>query len=171
MNNKDTHNITIERCTNANTSTTTLLEEMGVDFKLLVLKKDLVEANKNISRSLNIPIASYVYEIKRLLIVENVPKAIETSFVPMKIIPGFQTVDLENTSLYSILKEKYGIEIERSEEVITLEKATNIEKELLQTEDDEVLAINGTSSDRRGIIVESYNTVTVSDFFVFKSEM
>ena len=105
MNNKDTHNITIERCTNANTSTTTLLEEMGVDFKLLVLKKDLVEANKNISRSLNIPIASYVYEIKRLLIVENVPKAIETSFVPMKIIPGFQTVDLENTSLYSILKE------------------------------------------------------------------
>ena len=73
MNSKDAHNITIERCTNANTSTTTLLEEMGVDFKLLVLKKDLVEANKNISRSLNIPIASYVYEIKRLLIVENAP--------------------------------------------------------------------------------------------------
>lgn len=171
MKKQDKSTITIERCKNANSSTTTVLEDMGVDFKVIVLKKDLIEANKTISRNLNIPLASYVYEIKRLLIVEDIPKAIETSFVPMKIIPNFEIVDLEHKSFYGVLKELYNIEIERSEEVITIEKANKIEKALLQINEDEVLAINGISSDKSGMIIEAYNTISVCDFFVFKSEM
>jgi len=69
--------ITIERNTKPDLSTTRILKNKGIDFKLVVLKKDLIEANKNISRSLNVPLASYVYEIKRLLIVQGIPKAIE----------------------------------------------------------------------------------------------
>jgi len=163
--------ITIERNTKPDLSTTRILKNKGIDFKLVVLKKDLIEANKNISRSLNVPLASYVYEIKRLLIVQGIPKAIEISFIPMDLIPGFESIEIEQNSLYEVLKKEYGIEIDRSEETITLIKAGNAEKMLLRLKDDDLISINGVSSDKTGTIVEMYQTIAVCDFFIFKSEI
>lgn len=163
-------NITIERSTKAYYSTSSLLRKLGYNFKIVVLKKDLIESNKIQSRELNIPLASNVYEIKRLIIVEDEPKLIETSFISADLIPDFHTVDLENEPLYTVLNDKYGIEIDRSEERIIVVEASKNEKELLKLDEDYVMVITGTSSDRKGEIVEIYNTVAVCDFFEFKGE-
>lgn len=164
------NNITIERSTKAYYSTTTLLKKLGYNFQIIVLKKDLVESTKTQSHALGIPLASNIYEIKRLLIVEGCPKAIETSFIPAELIPEFYNVSLEASALYMILSDKYNIEIDKSEERIVLSEASRNEKELLKLKEDDVVVITGTSYDTEGRLIELYNTVAVCDFFEFRGE-
>lgn len=161
--------ITIERNTKAYYSTTSLLKKYGYNYQVIVLKKDIIEANKTISNELNIPLASNVYEIKRLVIVEGKPKAIETSFIAAELIPDFYSINIENKPLYTILNDKYNIQIDKSEERIIVAEATKSERELLSLKDDlDVMVINGSSGDKTGRIVELYQTVAVYNFFEFK---
>lgn len=172
MKNKDAINksITIERSTKAYYSTTSLLKKLEYSFQVVVLKNDLIESNKFQSRELDIPLASNVYEIKRLLIVEDRPRAIESSFIAAENIPEFYNVDLNNKPLYSLLNEKYGIEIDKSDERIIVTEAKNSEKELLKLEEDHVIVITGKSYDRNEKIIELYETVALCDFFEFKGD-
>ena len=169
MNKEVEQPITIERNTKAYYSTTSLLKKYGYNYQVIVLKKDIIEANKTISTELNIPLASNVYEIKRLVIVEGKPKAIETSFIAAELIPDFYSVNIENKPLYTVLNDKYNIQIDKSEERIIVTEATKSERELLSLKDElDVMVINGNSGDKTGRIVELYQTVAVYDFFEFK---
>lgn len=164
------NNIVIERSTKAYYSTSSLLKKLGYNYQVIVLKRDLIESTKTQSKALGISLASNVYEIKRLLIVEGTPKAIETSFISAELIPEFYNVNLESSPLYTILSDKYNIQIDKSEERIVLAEASKNEKELLKLKDTDVIVITGTSYDTNGRIIELYNTVAVCDFFEFKGE-
>ncbi len=161
--------VTIERSTKAYYSTTSLLKKLGYEYQVIVLKKDIIEANKLQSSELSIPLATNIYEIKRLLIVEDHPRAIESSYIAADLIPEFYNVSLENEPLYTILSEKYNIDIDKSEERIIVAEASKSERELLKA-DGEVMVITGKSYDRNGQIIELYETVSVCDFFKFKGE-
>ena len=80
-------------------------------------------------------------------------------------------MDFTNQSLYQLLRGPYKLAVANSEESILISEASEEEKELLHLKGDEVMVINGLSTDQRGIPTESYQNIAATDFFVFRSVM
>jgi GntR family transcriptional regulator len=74
--------------------------------KLLIF--EYVKAIK--SSLLNVPIGSVLLKFSRLRLAEGVVLGVETIFLPNAYFPGIKEEDL-NGSLYSLLQERYGIQI------------------------------------------------------------
>lgn len=70
--------------------------------------------------------------LHRLLLIDNEPFIIETSYYPLKFLPKLEQFIGEKTSTYKILKEKYNIEITRSEKTMDVVTATDYEAKLFR---------------------------------------
>ena len=163
-------NVTIVRSTDAFSSTTVMLERLGYEYDIRVLKNQVIEANKLISLTLGLPLASPVCEIRRLLSVERCPKAIEISYIPYAMVRGMERKDLSGCSLYRLMREEYAIHICESEEEILIAEASEEEIRLLGLpQGSDVMVIDGVATDQRGKRVESYQTIAVTDFYIFRS--
>lgn len=68
----------------------------------------------------------------RIRYVNNVPVLFEETFLTDKSLPSFVSIDLENKSLFSILKEKYKIEIKSGEQKIWAVQASDAISRLLK---------------------------------------
>ena len=76
--------------------------------KLLIF--EYVKADAIKSSLLNVPIGSVLLKFSRLRLAEGVVLGVETIFLPNAYFPGIKEEDL-NGSLYSLLQERYGIQI------------------------------------------------------------
>lgn len=74
-----------------------------------------------ICRRLEIPVGDPVVELVRVRSVDNIPIALITSYLPRDLTSALDPEDFESISLYSVLREKCGIELVRSR--VTLEPA------------------------------------------------
>ena len=166
-----TDNITLVRNTETFTSIATHLNVLGYTYTVKVLTCQVTEANKLVSQALQLPLASQVFELRRLVIVDNVPKVLEHTYIPYSLVPGIEQIDFTNQSLYQLLRGPYKLAVANSEESILISEASEEEKELLHLKGDEVMVINGLSTDQRGIPTESYQNIAATDFFVFRSVM
>lgn len=68
-----------------------------------------VGAGVRVGRKLNLAPAAQVLRIVRLRLVDGVPMALDTLFVPVALVPGLSAVDLEKNSFYELLESRYGI--------------------------------------------------------------
>nr|WP_263326389.1 UTRA domain-containing protein [Neobacillus sp. Marseille-Q6967] len=69
-------------------------------------------------------------KLHRLLLIDNDPFIIETSYYPLRYLPGLEQLIGQTTSTYKILKEHYKIEISRSEKSLDVVTATDYEAKL-----------------------------------------
>ena len=76
--------------------------------KLLIF--EYVKADAIKSSLLNVPIGSVLLKFSRLRLAEGVVLGVETIFLPNAYFPGIKEEDL-NGSLYSLLQERYGMQI------------------------------------------------------------
>lgn len=164
-------NITLVRNTETFTSIATHLSTLGYTYTVKVLTCHVTESNKLISQALRIPLASQVFELRRLVVVDNVPKVLEHTYIPYVLVPDIEEFDFTRQSLYQLLKNRYKLGITNSEESILISEASEEEQELLHLSGSEVMVINGLSTDQRGVPTESYQNVAAPDFFVFRSVM
>ena len=127
-------------------SITQAIREAGYSYEYPILISRIVEANKIVSNELQIPIASPVYEYKKLRIVENRPRAIEHIFIDARNVEGIEKEDLRNQSLYEFLYAHFGLKVAKNEEEILVVRADEEESELLKIEANaEVMLIKGKS--------------------------
>ncbi len=56
--------------------------------------------------------------LQRLARVEGEAIALLTSYLPARLVPGLETLDLSNQSLYRLLEDRYGIVMARAENTI-----------------------------------------------------
>jgi GntR family transcriptional regulator len=54
----------------------------------------------------------------RLRTADEVPMAVERSYIPVQVAPGLDDVKLTDTSLYAILEDRFGIELDHGEQTI-----------------------------------------------------
>lgn len=144
----------------------------GFSYKYQLLDMSIIESNRFISKSLDIPLASKVFCFEKVRIVEDEPKSIEKVYIDYKKIPGIEKFNLSEESFYSILKKEYGIEINQSEEEILIVEANKKESQILSLpEGSDVLFIKGITFIHDQIPFEYFEIVSIGDFYKFRSEM
>jgi len=74
-----------------------------------VLQFKEIEPNAEVSERLSLSEGEHVYMLKRLRLANDEPVAFETAYLPRRLCEGLINENLNNHSLYAVLREKYKI--------------------------------------------------------------
>ena len=74
----------------------------------IVLSKSFLKPTQGIMQRLKLTPSDKVLAIKRLMMADNLPIGIQTSYLPVKLFPELMNLVIDNVSLYSVLREHYG---------------------------------------------------------------
>lgn len=90
------------------------LREEGITDTKKVIEEKVLEADRWISKKLNIAIGSKCFEIVRLRMGNDIPIAIEYSYLGADKFPGLLRYDFSHDSLFQIMEDKYGCRVVRT---------------------------------------------------------
>lgn len=93
-------------------------------------------------RKLNLKNGDLVYDIIRQRLVENHPRKLEYTVMPVKVIPGI-TKDVLHKSIYSYIKDVLKLEIGKANRIISADKADAYDQDYLDCKpEDAVLSVH-----------------------------
>jgi GntR family transcriptional regulator len=116
----------------------------------IVLFKGWLRPSKGIQQRLKLEVGEKVLSIRRLMLSDNVPLGIQTSYLPEKRFPELIHHITDNVSLYSVLREQYATIITQAVETYRAVQLDEEEKELLSVE----LSETGFSVERLSFVGE-----------------
>lgn len=90
------------------------MEKKGLSYKSKLLNFSKIK-DKNISKKMNLDPAKELYHIQRLRLIENKPFLLENTYLSAETFIGLEKEELENNSLYKIIKDKYQIRLVNAE--------------------------------------------------------
>ncbi len=82
--------------------------------KLLTFERQL--ANQKLAGLLKVDIGRPLYYIQRLRTVNEKPHALENTYLPEEFFPGIDEFDLIERSIYNIMEEEYGLQLDKAEQ-------------------------------------------------------
>src|SRR5687768_9494502 len=91
------------------TSFTEDMRRRGIIASSRTLDLSIVPAGARLGRLLNVSPSEPIVVAKRLRLADEETMAIETLHVRDSIIPGLSKADLEQSSFYTLLRERYGV--------------------------------------------------------------
>jgi GntR family transcriptional regulator len=102
----------LEQTLNSLTSFTEDMAKRGMKAgsRILSFKETLPDAT--IRKTLGLHADEKVFECVRLRLADEEPMALETTMLPTSICPGLRREDLENQSLYKVLMERWGVQLD-----------------------------------------------------------
>jgi GntR family transcriptional regulator len=68
-----------------------------------------VSAGARLGRRLRLPPEELIVRVRRLRLADGEPMALEVLHVPASLVPGLTAADLENSSFYELLQDRYGV--------------------------------------------------------------
>jgi GntR family transcriptional regulator len=75
-------------------------------------------ASQEIGKVLALTTREDIYEVQRIRFVNGVPISLQVSYLPARLCPELEGVDLSKQALYAILERKYGVIFLRAEEFV-----------------------------------------------------
>ncbi|MGM0602731.1 MAG: GntR family transcriptional regulator [Bacillota bacterium] len=102
------------------------MKKKDLNFKTELLKFEITN-NINAAEKLNINTEDQIYYLQRLRIIDEIPFLLENTYLPAKDFPSLEREDLQQNSLFRIMKEKYGCILSRAEaevEPVIIDKDT-----------------------------------------------
>lgn len=132
-----------------------------------VLKFEIIAASERIANKLNIPVASHVYDIERVRILDSKPIVMENTFMPVSVIPDLALKNVEE-SIYEYIQDTLGMKIQSAHRNITVRKASDSEVTHLELEQGDPVGIveqigflsNGTTFEY-SISTHRYDTFSI----------
>jgi GntR family transcriptional regulator len=103
----------------------------GLGFTTKLILKEIIKPTEEITQALKLVTKNKILMIQRLHIVQNVPMALQTSFMPLKISRKLLNEDLESNSLNQLLREKCNVHLSRNDVWIEAHMVTKKERLLL----------------------------------------
>lgn len=97
----------------------TVVESLRASGKLVttrVLGKRVVPASPSVAGELGVPATDPVLHLERLRLADRVPFMLERTWLPLRLMPGLDKVDLTDRSLYEVLREAHEIMLVRAVE-------------------------------------------------------
>jgi DNA-binding GntR family transcriptional regulator len=94
------------------------MSQIPLDARSQVLHCRRRVASKEICKVLALTNREDVYEVQRIRFVNGVPISLQVSYLPARLCPELEGVDLSKQALYAILESKYGVIFLRAEEFI-----------------------------------------------------
>jgi GntR family transcriptional regulator len=124
----------IERQTGRLVSFTNGMQRRGLipGAKVIEIEQRPVEAA--IAKQLNVSVLTPIFYVLRLRMANQEPVMLEQLWVPVQCFPGLECQDLNNRSVYEIMKIEYGITMTRAQRSLEPVIATQFEAELLGIE-------------------------------------
>ncbi|MDX8365975.1 GntR family transcriptional regulator [Cytobacillus sp. IB215665] len=107
----------IEQTLQGLTSFTEDMEKRGMKPGSKLLKFELIPATRSIANELLINEHDPLYEIKRIRFADDLPMAIETTYIPANLLKGL-TEEIVNRSLYSYIENELNLQIDSAKQVI-----------------------------------------------------
>jgi GntR family transcriptional regulator len=99
-------------------SLTTVALERGMVPARKCLELIEMLATENIAHHLQITQGDLVAKVVRLRMVDDIPLAVDTSYVPLVLFPGIIDDDLNKYALYELMTDKYNVEPIRAREYL-----------------------------------------------------
>ena len=97
-----------------------------------VVERFTIAATGRIAETLDLHSGEPVFVLKRLRMAESEPMGIQTAHIPLSLAPGLVEDDLQNASLYDILRNRYGLQPARATESYSAVPAEPIPAGLLK---------------------------------------
>lgn len=116
-------------------SFTSVAHERGLVPGSRVLEVSIIPASRALSRQLLIPLGAEVVSLVRLRLINDVPVQVEHVWVPHDRCPGILKRDLNESSLYAILRDEYGLVLTHAHTTIRARLASAQEREWLELAD------------------------------------
>lgn len=89
-----------------------------------VLELKCESADEEMARDLNLETDEEVFHLERLRLADDEPMAFEITYLPSRICPGLDKIDLTKNSLYQILVKKYNVQMHHAAESLEAAAAT-----------------------------------------------
>ena len=148
------------------------LRQQGMFLSKKIISARVIEATKQISRKLKIPLGRKVYEYIRSRSIDYIPAILETAYIDCQEYPDFDQHYTENTSMDYIFKNVYRKNQTSGEEHISVTYASADEAQILEAEPHAPLFFtSGVIMDENSIPIMYYKQLIRSDRFKFVSEI
>lgn len=149
-----------------------MLKERGIKPSNKLIKKKIIEADKQIAQSLNLLIGENVYFIERLRCGNDFPIALEYSFIPCKLFDNLLKYDFEIESLYDILEKNYNCNLIYAKQTLSLSYVDRYEAKMLRLEENAaILLFEGITYDEEKIPIEYTKSLQRGDSCIFYNEL
>jgi len=149
------------------TSFTEDMKQRGLKPSSKTLYIDKIEAPTNIKNKLELLNNDYIYILKRLRLANNKPMALENSHISVELLEQKQVNNLDNNSLYEILKNN-GVSFSHADETLEGGVASTQEANLLNIKrGDPVIYRERTTYNKKNKKVEYVNSVYRADRYKF----
>ena len=137
-----------------------------------LLSFSAVECDRHLAGRFRRVLGEKLYRIARLRLLDGMPVMIENSYIPWELAPGLEEHDLVRGSLFSVLRDVYGLELDHGEETTSITSATEEEAAHLQIEPDEpVFWIVSQTYNREDVTIEYCRTVGRADIMEMGSTL
>ena len=93
------------------TSCTEDIRQKGMIPSSRVISSEVLKAEKHKARKLQIDESDLILKLKRVYYADGVSINYTTTNLPLAIFPGLEKYDFNNTSLYSVIENDYGVKI------------------------------------------------------------
>lgn len=149
-------------------------EMLGMNKKVRskLIYADEIIAHSLITKMLKTDEKEKYFSVQRLRYVDDIPISLQTSYLPVALVPGLISKNFEEVSLFTIIKEEYGLEIGEAFETLQAVKSTEYEAQHLKIkEGDAVFLLERTTKLKSGEILEFVKTILRGDRGKFYVEL
>lgn len=148
------------------------LEAKNIRSTNKTIDQGVVEANYYLSKQLQVPLATKLFYLKKLRVVEDEPRSLETIYISYETVKGLETYDFNGRSFYAVINELFDIKTIKAEEEIMIVEANEKECELLNLPlNEEIMLIKGLTYVDDGKPFEYFEVVAESSFYRFRGGM
>ncbi len=150
------------------------INRIGAEPSSLVLDSKIIKASNIVAEVMKLPNQNpFVFYLRRLRCANNQPILVEESYIPALLCPNINDIDFSINSLYSTLRNKYGLNIDRAEESlesIIIDKDT---RDLLKCNQSNMpcFRIERLAYLKNNMIFEFTTSITRADKCAFKLEL
>ncbi|MDK2896829.1 MAG: GntR family transcriptional regulator, N-acetylglucosamine utilization regulator [Candidatus Atribacteria bacterium] len=154
---------------------TSFTEEMlarGIKPGTKILQFERIVPPKLVANDLEISEDNRVILLKRLRFADGEPVAINETYLPEDLIPGFSEDEIGDGSLYRFLEDKYGLIFRETRETVDAILITEEESDLLQVpEGSPGLLVGRISYIQTGRAIERAYTIYRGDKFTYHARL
>lgn len=125
-----------------------------------VLGMKIVEAAEAQAKELRVSLNTPLYALTRLRLANDMPFVLETSYLPVQLMPGLERFEFEKVSLYKTMANQYSIYVTKAREVFEPILLSKSESKLLEVaEGSPALLLERTAYNTEGDPVEFCTSV------------
>jgi len=144
----------------------------GRQISTRILDLSLCETNKSIGKKMKLPLGHKLWRLERVRSLDGIPVVLSTVYLDAERFPDLKMEELEEESLYTILKNRYGVEAVNGYEKLSISSCDEKEASCLNVEEGApVIYQSGITMDENDQIFEHFNELTRAEYICFASEL